>query len=406
MQNRPLRAFISYAHRDGSQLARRLYDALQDRGVSVWLDQARLHGGATWTAEIERAIDSSEVVLAIVSPGAYESDLCRAEQQRSLRKSKNLIPLLACPTADRPLAIETKQYIDFSDAARFDQALEKLFLDITNHVGDVARAAHPRTFVAAPPLPPNFVPRTDVLDKLRQTVLSEQTARQIAITSIRGMGGIGKTILAQALCHDEVIQDAFPDGIAWVSVGRQPRDLLGLIRETAATFGHKIEGFDTAQGCGNELRKLLRDKAALVVIDDVWDSRHIEPFRADAPRCRLLFTTRDARISTALGAEEYEVATLSVPQAACLLARWARRDSRTLPPRAEQIARECGYLPLAIAMVGAMLSSPCLKYKTCGAENVLALKSIYGDGDAEEATKARGTLVWRRVAHSTRPSVL
>jgi hypothetical protein len=220
------------------------------------------------------------------------------------------------------------------------------------------------------------------------------------------MGGIGKTILAQALCHDEVIQDAFPDGIAWVSVGRQPRDLLGLIRETAATFGHKIEGFDTAQGCGNELRKLLRDKAALVVIDDVWDSRHIEPFRADAPRCRLLFTTRDARISTALGAEEYEVATLSVPQAACLLARWARRDSRTLPPRAEQIARECGYLPLAIAMVGAMLSSPCLKYKTCGAENVLALKSIYGDGDAEEATKARGTLVWRRVAHSTRPSVL
>jgi hypothetical protein len=33
---------------------------------------------------------------------------------------------------------------------------------------------------------------------------------------LHGMGGIGKTVLAQALCHDEVVQQAFPDGIIWV----------------------------------------------------------------------------------------------------------------------------------------------------------------------------------------------
>jgi hypothetical protein len=33
----------------------------------TWLDKQRLAGGATWTAEIEHAIDTSQVVLALVT---------------------------------------------------------------------------------------------------------------------------------------------------------------------------------------------------------------------------------------------------------------------------------------------------------------------------------------------------
>jgi transposase len=51
------------------------------------------------------------------------------------------------------------------------------------------------------------------------------------------------------------------------------------------------------------------------------------------------------------------------------------------------------------------VSSACLNRNACGTENVLSLQSI-GDGDAEEATKARGTLVRRRASNSTRPSLL
>ena len=44
--------------------------------------------------------------------------------------------------------------------------------------------------------------------------------RNIAITAMQGMGGIGKTVLVEALCHDEVVQQAFPDGIFWFSIGK------------------------------------------------------------------------------------------------------------------------------------------------------------------------------------------
>src|SRR3954447_11729901 len=43
------------------------------------------------------------------------------------------------------------------------------------------------------------------------------------IKRCRGMGGIGKTVLAQALCRDPAIERAFPDRIFWITVGREKR---------------------------------------------------------------------------------------------------------------------------------------------------------------------------------------
>jgi hypothetical protein len=48
----PSRVFISYAHKDGADLARRLQGDLEKRGFDPWLDTQRLRRGATWTREI------------------------------------------------------------------------------------------------------------------------------------------------------------------------------------------------------------------------------------------------------------------------------------------------------------------------------------------------------------------
>jgi hypothetical protein len=49
------------------------------------------------------------------------------------------------------------------------------------------------------------------------------------------MGGIGKTVLAQALCHDPAVQDAYPDGVIWATIGQNPTDLhlINQMREIA-----------------------------------------------------------------------------------------------------------------------------------------------------------------------------
>ena len=101
----PSRIFISYAHRDGADLTAKGFDA--------WLDKQRLAGGVVWTTEIEAALDNAEFVLALLTPGSYTSEICRAEQLRSLRKGKCVVPLLAQAGADVPLHLEAKNYRDF-----------------------------------------------------------------------------------------------------------------------------------------------------------------------------------------------------------------------------------------------------------------------------------------------------
>ena len=75
-------------------------------------------------------------------------------------------------------------------------------------------------------LPPNYVVRAEALKDVRAALIRNVPA--IALTSaiqhhkphaLHGMGGIGKTVIARALCDDPVVQATFPDGILWVTLG-------------------------------------------------------------------------------------------------------------------------------------------------------------------------------------------
>lgn len=123
--------FISYGRKDGRELALRLSDDLQAVGYSVWLDTAEIPGGANWSQEIEEAIEHSHLMLALLSPAAYDSQWCRAEQLRATRKGKRLIPLMAVSGSEVPLHLEHMNYLDFSDESRYDAMFRDLLSDIT-----------------------------------------------------------------------------------------------------------------------------------------------------------------------------------------------------------------------------------------------------------------------------------
>ena len=112
---KPLNVFISYAHKDGAKLASQLQADLTGRGYDTWLDRARLQGGSNWSREIEQALDNADVVLALLSAGSFESEVCRGEQLRSLRHRKCVIPVLVHVRADRPVYLEARQFRDFSE---------------------------------------------------------------------------------------------------------------------------------------------------------------------------------------------------------------------------------------------------------------------------------------------------
>ena len=55
-------AFISYVREDGGRVDR-LQAALEDAGIRVWRDTARLWPGQDWRAEIHRAITADSLAF-------------------------------------------------------------------------------------------------------------------------------------------------------------------------------------------------------------------------------------------------------------------------------------------------------------------------------------------------------
>jgi hypothetical protein len=348
--------FISYARIDGAELAQRLQGDLRDKGYDAWLDTERIRGGSTWTKEIETAIDDADYVLALLTPGSYASEICRAEQLRSLRKGKCVIPLKAQRGTESPLHLETKNYRDFTADSTYTKAFAELLEDIHARSGVPLKEAFRVTYVTAPPLPVNFVERPEALTALRDALITDGSGRHIALTALEGMGGIGKTVLAKALCHDEVVQQAFPDGVIWITVGKESAfDVVTRLREVGKALKDDLTRYDNELGCKAQYRSTIPSKAALIVIDDVWKAADVEPFLAESARSRLLFTTRDANIAAAVGAREHVAYLLTFEQSREVLARWSAIETAKLPPLADDLIRECGKLPLALSMVGAML---------------------------------------------------
>ncbi len=156
----------------------------------------------------------------------------------------------------------------------------------------------PRVRNTAPTdLPTNYVRRQPEYERLRAMLLADDRKSPVAITtSLRGPGGFGKTTLAKDLCCDPDIQEAFDDGILWVTLGEKPN-----VRDALAKLYDELTGetsaFKDEEQAIQQLRPKLEDKDLLVVIDDVWSPDHVKPFLEGGARTARLFTTRELTVA-------------------------------------------------------------------------------------------------------------
>jgi WD40 repeat protein len=352
-----IRVFISYAWADCAPLAQLLYDTLR-QSCEPWKDDHRMGAGATWTSDIERAIDATDVLVALVSPGSIQSDICRCERIRAFRKKKTLIPVLAVLGTDMPLELEGRIWRDLSDVKHYQAQVDLLLNDILHgHAEGTIPDRFRRTYVTAPALPGQYVARPDALTALRASLITDATRPGVGLSALQGMGGIGKTVLALAITHDDVVQQAFPDGIIWVPIGREPAyDLTSRLREVGKALGDSPLSYGDELAAKNALKTVMREKAVLIVLDDVWSVRDVAPFLVDSPNSRLLFTTRDASIAATLRAVTITADFLSTADAREMMAMYVGLTAESLPTVADSLVMECGGLPLAVAAIGAMLA--------------------------------------------------
>ena len=208
----------------------------------------------------------------------------------------------------------------------------------------------------APPLPPNFVERSQPRREVKKLLLEtgETTPGTLVVSAIYGLGGIGKSVLATALAHDPDIHQRFSDGILWVTLGQQP-DILSFL----ATWIHALGDFDykptTPQAASTHLRTLLYDKCMLLVVDDAWKSEDVEPFQVGGSNCRVLVTTREAPVP---GATRYDLRVMKKAEALELLnkCRSGTSMSEEEQRQALDLAEALGYLPLALELAATQIA--------------------------------------------------
>jgi WD40 repeat protein len=350
------RLFLSYARGDADPLVARLYEDLTARGFFVWWDRATMPSRAlTFLQEIRDAIDGVERLILVVTPHAVTSDYVTAEWGYALSTCKVVVPILAAGSYDQlPPALRGLHSPDFREFVSYPKVLPELLRILDEAVVPLGEVHE------VPSLPPYFVERADEMARLSDLVLAD--ARQPIVitgtrqtTTLQGMGGIGKSVLAAAFARACDTRRVFRDGVAWETLGTAVSQ-VSLLRSLGAAFGDQIEGYADVETATARLAQFLGGRACLVVLDDVWNAVEVEALvNALESRCRLLITTRDAGVATALGSQMHRLDVFSDPHAMQLLADWSGQPPQRLPPEAQLVAQECGNLPFALAVCGAMV---------------------------------------------------
>lgn len=85
--------FISYSRKD-IEFVDRLANDLKAAGFEVWYDLSGLEAGTQWGSEIQKAIETSQFFLVVLSPNSIKSSWVEREFLHASDQGKKIIPLL------------------------------------------------------------------------------------------------------------------------------------------------------------------------------------------------------------------------------------------------------------------------------------------------------------------------
>src|SRR5262245_31180866 len=335
-----LEVFFSYSHRDEAlcdELNAHLAALKRQNVIKSWTDR-RITAGDDWRDEIEKHLNSADLILLLVSADFINSDFCYLiETSRALLRHESgdarVIPVIVRPVDWRGLPIGKLQALpkDSEPVTSWpnrDEAWLNVAQGTRRAIEEIAgrkaqRIRESGLLPAAIPRPSRvgFVARRDqngrdLIERLREELALER--RQIV--TLWGPGGAGKTTLAAETAR--AMADQFRGRIVWT--GPQLRadfTASALLDEIATQLGRADLRTAPPAEKPELVRALLAESPALVVLDNFETiASEVQPQCVEwlngAP-CPVLITTRDKIAHT----RSVQIAAMSLEEAQDFLSR-------------------------------------------------------------------------------------
>jgi len=217
-------------------------------------------------------------------------------------------------------------------------------------------------------------------DAILELLLSEtyNNDAEVSVISIHGMGGVGKTTLAQLVFNAKEVHVNF-DVKVWAYVSDDfnvlkvtQTILISVIRQSREAKYLKLLKFiqdDNLDFLQGELHKQLCGKKFLFILDDVWTRDYQQwnnlraPFLKGTPESRIIITTRDREVSSKMGTvPAYPLQVLSNDACFSIFTLHALRgrgfsSASNLKGIGKKIGEKCKGLPLAALTFAGLLRS-------------------------------------------------
>ncbi|XP_044477902.1 probable disease resistance protein At4g27220 isoform X2 [Mangifera indica] len=179
----------------------------------------------------------------------------------------------------------------------------------------------------------------------------------VHMIGVYGMGGLGKTMLAQEIGRKANEEGLFED-IVLVEVSESP-NIQKIQTEIADNLDLK---FENESGRAKKLYSRMEGQKILLILDNIWEPLEFEkigiPCGADRGRNKLLFTTRKLDVLESMGStNNFGMGILNEEEAWNLFEKMAGDiiQKHGLHSLQKDVCKECGGLPLVISAIAKAL---------------------------------------------------
>jgi len=386
--------------------ASHLYRRLHSHGLRVFLDQPELQQGDYLTPQIEGAIESASVHVAIFSSGYAESTWCLKELVLMLESNSPIIPVfyhvkpaelrwaqggyaralreLEKKKASDPQTREEKLRYDSSMIENWRDALLKVAgisgfeLEACNGdegelldkvvEGVLKKVKKPALDVAKHP-----TGLDDKVNDFENTVLlPRQQSGKPQILGIVGLGGVGKTTLAKELFNRKSSGYSRSCFLCDVRDHAGKGSLNLLQRELLKTLTRRNEPIASVHEGKAILKKDISSPNLLIILDDVDKVDQVDDLLPDQTVLHsdslILITSRSKDVLKRSGVEEssiYNLTGLTRQHSLELFCLYSFNQLHPLPEfesLVEKFIEACGGLPLSLKVFGALLNGENTSY--------------------------------------------